>query len=95
MLLLEARLQLPFSRRLAWPTFSVRIAEAEALADPIGIVRKVSPPPARAAAHTFAARVACLATRPRRLAPVACGRYTDRTDDADCTCSTDCAYRAH
>ena len=79
--MLAARLQLPFSRRLAWPTFSVRIAEAEALADPIGIVRKVppSPPPPPAAAHTLAARVACLATRPRRLAPVACGRYTDRT----------------
>ena len=43
-LILAARLQLPFSRRLAWPTFSVRITEAEALADPIGIVRKVPPP---------------------------------------------------
>ena len=92
MLLPAARLQLPFSRRLAWPTFSVRIAEAEALADPIGIVRKVPAPRAR---QTLAARVACLATRPRRLAPVACGRYTDRSDDADCTCSTDRAYRAH
>ena len=61
-LILAARLQLPFSRRLAWPTFSVRITEAEALADPIGIVRKVPPPSRR------------LATRPRRRAPVACGR---------------------
>jgi len=38
------RLQLPFARRLAWPTFSVRISEAEALADPLAIVRTVSPP---------------------------------------------------
>ena len=38
------RLQLPFARRLAWPSFSVRIAEAEALADPLAIVRTVSPP---------------------------------------------------
>ena len=59
-LILAARLQLPFSRRLAWPTFSVRITEAEALADPIGIVRKVPPP--------------LPPTRPRRRAPVACGR---------------------
>ena len=54
-LILAARLQLPFSRRLAWPTFSVRIAEAEALADPIGIVRKVNPPlrpPSRRRPHS-------------------------------------------
>ena len=41
------RLQLPFARRLKWPSFSVRISEAEALADPLAIVRTVrlpSPP---------------------------------------------------
>ena len=61
------RLQLPFARRLAWPSFSVRIAEAEALADPLAIVSTVSPPspPLTLAAHTLAATH----PRPRRLAP--------------------------
>jgi len=73
MLVLAARLQLPFSRRLAWPTFSVRIAEAEALADPIGIVRKVPPPRARPTLSrpaSLASPLALAASHPWRVAAI-------------------------
>ena len=77
------RLQLPFARRLAWPSFSVRIAEAEALADPLAIVRTVSPPsPPTPSPPT---------PSPAPPRSVACGRYTDNTDYAYCACCTDCA----
>ena len=66
--MLAARLQLPFSRRLAWPTFSVRIAEAEALADPIGIVRKVPPPSAPPPPQPTLSRPASLASPLARAA---------------------------
>ena len=92
--ILAARLQLPFSRRLAWPTFSVRIAEAEALADPIGIVRKV-PPPARAPDSRGPRRLPRHSPAPPRTRGVWPLYRPYRTDDADCACSTDRAYRAH
>jgi len=58
------RLQLPFARRLKWPSFSVRISEAEALADPLAIVRTVR---AIAPERVAAMRAELLRARPSFL----------------------------
>ena len=58
------RLQLPFSRRLAWPSFSVRLTEAAALKDPLSILRVVR----RRHPHS-ALLLLCLLAPPRPLRP--------------------------
>ena len=58
------RLQLPFSRRIDWSRFSIRLSERDAVADPLSIVRAV-----RAVSPTRVAslRAALLEARPHFL----------------------------
>ena len=57
-------LSLPFDRRLVWSRFSLRFTEAEALADPLGLLAKLrAMPPDKVAAM----RAALLEARPNFL----------------------------